>query len=268
MYSKIMPVLRLCNSILRFKLKKIIKNRQYEYSQEAQSYVKKIKENGFVMIENFYSIRECQELRLKIDSYIDKKDKEGLLWQDKDDKSDKRIFGAEHLSQIIMDYHKNEFIRSIAENYFRGQMTCVTTLASRLDEQEGNKGSGGGWHYDARNFEFKSFIYLSDVDIDNGPFQIIKKSHHFRETIKHLFLTKNDGINTRFSSRQVSKVIEKDPELYQAIIAPAGTLILVDTSAMHAGMPIRKGSRYSLFNYFYPFYDDVQKRLEQYNVKE
>ena len=35
-------------------------------------------------------------------------------------------------------------------------------------------------------------------------------------------------------------------------MAKAGTLILVDTSSIHRGMPIIAGVRYALTNYFYP----------------
>jgi hypothetical protein len=258
-------ILLLIVGYIKFRIKKALLNPIVNIKSESVgSYANEIRENGFAIVENFYSVDECKKLIDEIDSLVKNGRKNGYLWVDSEH-SDERIFGAESYSNLIKKYHDSQFIKSVADSYFKGSMECVTTLAASLKPTEGNKGSGGGWHYDARYFEFKSLVYLTDVEIENGPFQILKKSHHIIEKIKHLFYMENDGLSLRMSDEDVGNVISKNPDLYHVITGRAGTLVLVDTSSIHAGMPIKSGRRYSLFNYYYPLYENSQYRRNQYN---
>jgi hypothetical protein len=60
--------------------------------------------------------------------------------------------------------------------------------------------------------------------------------------------------NTRFTVEEINELIKKDPERLLTFTAKAGTLLFVDTSLLHRGAPIKKGSRYALTNYYYPSY--------------
>jgi hypothetical protein len=58
--------------------------------------------------------------------------------------------------------------------------------------------------------------------------------------------------DTRFENEEVMKLINFDQKKIMRITGKAGTLILVDTSLLHRGSPIKNGIRYALTNYFYP----------------
>ena len=58
------------------------------------------------------------------------------------------------------------------------------TMANRVTFSSNNNGSGNGWHKDAYRKQFKSILYLNNVDNNNGPFQLLKKSNKILNLIK------------------------------------------------------------------------------------
>ena len=58
-------------------------------------------------------------------------------------------------------------------------------------------------------------------------------------------------------------MLAKDPDRLITLSAPAGTMVLVDVSAIHRGSPVKVGRRYAMFNYYYPSYD-LAGRLEKF----
>ena len=59
-----------------------------------------------------------------------------------------------------------------------------------------------------------------------------------------------------FSHLKVSKL---DKIKIKRILGSAGTLILVDTSLIHRGLPLKSSIRYSITNYYSP--EDIKKNL-------
>ena len=60
------------------------------------------------------------------------------------------------------------------------------TKANKVKYNKNNLGSGGGWHRDDFNFQFKAILYLNDVSMDNGPFQLIENSNGLINIIKDI----------------------------------------------------------------------------------
>jgi hypothetical protein len=231
------------------------KNKEpYAYNREVQDIVSQIRENSFAMIPNFYSEEECQILRDEIDTLIEKRRAEKNLWMDPFE-ADHRCFAAELDSEVIAKFHNDPFLLSVAENYFRGKIGNSNTLAAKIVYKKGNIGSGQGWHRDANHFQFKAIVYLCDVDIVNGPFQIIKGSHKLGRVLRDTVIMDAEPLKTRFSDKQVNRLIDRYPDDYKVLTARAGTLIFADVSSIHTGMPLSEGGyRYTLFNYYYPSY--------------
>mgnify|MGYP003965490345 CR=1 FL=1 len=242
-------------------MKKFLKKESFKSDEEVQSIVKDIKENSFSVVPDFFTEDECNELREEIDRLIEKRRVEGSLWTDELD-ADNRCFAAEDDSELVKKYYENPFLLSVAENYFGAKIGCSNTLAARISYKKENVGSGLGWHKDGNNFQFKAIVYLSDVEIKDGPFQLIAGSHKFSNVLKDTITMNEDGVNTRFTHEQVEKVIDNNPDNYNILTAKAGTLVFVDVSSIHSGMPLSEsGRRYTLFNYYYPSYE-VEKRKE------
>lgn len=118
-----------------------------------------------------------------------------------------------------------------------------------LYDPENRVCSGGGWHVDKRNKQFKSILYLSDVTIKSGYFSIIPQSSNKLDLLQSIPKFEGDSSMTRFSLDELTKknLIETRVD----ILGEAGDLILVDTSNIHRGEEILEGKRYSLTNYYY-----------------
>jgi ectoine hydroxylase-related dioxygenase (phytanoyl-CoA dioxygenase family) len=218
--------------------KKIQKNPQIRKQLDA------LKKNGFIVIENFYTTEICEEIKKEIDQII-------LKYGDKleidNEGADHRVWGAERVSAIIKKFHDDKLLQEIAEAYTKTPIVNHMTLAAKLIYKSSNKGSGGGWHRDsAHEQQFKSILYLSDVTIDNGPYQYLSRSHKLRNVLRSFKYEKEK----RFRSGDLDKFVNEYRIPIETITAKAGTLILTDTRGIHRGMPIEKGERYALTNYY------------------
>jgi len=204
-----------------------------------------IKKNGYVVIPDFFDQEQCQNCINDIDMMI--KNNEKLVQK----QEDLRIFGAEELSENIKKFFDDPLLNKLAESYNAVPTCCAFTLAGRIKAtgHEEEFGSGGPWHRDSYFRQFKSLIYLNDVDENNGPFQLIHQSHMTKEEDRK---TANlEHMQSSFLQDTVDKIIKVNPDRLKSLTGKAGTLVLVDTSIIHRGIPLKKGVRYALTNYFF-----------------
>ena len=123
------------------------------------------------------------------------------------------------------------------------------TLAARMPFNYKNAGSGEGWHRDGFYRQFKTLLYLSNVGNDNGPFQLILNSQKYKNLIQDMKSADLKYMQYRLTDEEINKILLKEPQRKKTILGNLGTLILVDTSTLHRGAPIKKGIRYALTNY-------------------
>lgn len=237
------------NSRLLFKLAleyrelKLNKNDSALSSEELQ-YLQQLEENGVAVIPNFFSEEECQIL---IDDFENIDKKYAKLGEDK------RIFGIEHLSESFKKlFHDNQMFKNIGKAYLGDEVVLQTTMAAKIEPKEGEiYGSGGCWHRDSFSRQFKAIVYLDDVEIDNGPFMYVHGSHKMKNIKKVI-----DGLddhspgNYRYTDKEFEKCKDILGEDITYYTAPKGTLLLADIRGLHTGMPIKKGHRYTIFNYY------------------
>ena len=211
--------------------------------------IDKLDKKKFLVIKNFMTKKKCNTIIKKIDkTVLNKKIK---TWSDSSN-SDQRIFGAENLSYEIESFFKNNFINKIGSSYTKIKLNTYMTMANKTVFKQKNKGSGGGWHKDSFKKQFKAILYLNDVNSKNGPFELIPNSCSTIFNYKLIFKFKRNLINSRFSNNEIKKILKKNNSTSIKITGKAGTLILVDTSLIHRGNPLKCGIRYALTNYMYP----------------
>ena len=176
--------LKLPISIIKYKLNKFNGEEKFKMkpSDYEKTFLNNLKKNGFCIIENFYSKEKCNEL-IKI---IDEKllDSSINIFEDKY-KSDQRIFFSEKLSDKINQYFTDDLIIKIGKLYTKYQIKPGFTLANKVSFKPNNLGSGGGWHKDAYYPQYKSILYLNDVNFKNGPFQLLNQSNKLIKSIKN-----------------------------------------------------------------------------------
>jgi hypothetical protein len=215
--------------------------------EEEQKLLKVIQNDGYVVIPNFFSKVLSEACIKDMDTMYE--NKKELIH--KSDYADYRIFGAEELSENIRRFSDHELLNRLANAYNAVPTCCGFTLAGKIEATGHQYGSGGPWHRDSYFRQFKSLIYLTDVDENNGPFQIIRGSHKNDQITKDTKSANLDSMQCSFDQDTVEKLLKEEPNRLVTLTAKAGTVVLVDTSAIHRGTPLKSGVRYALTNYFF-----------------
>jgi len=164
---------------------------------------------------------------------------------------DFRIFGAEELSENIKKFGNNELLNKLANAYYAAPACNGFTLAGKMITTGHEYGSGGSWHRDSYLRQFKSLIYLNDVTEENGPFQVLTDSHKTEQIKKDKKIASLDEMQSSFPHETIQKIIDADPSRLYTLTGKAGTMVLVDSSVIHHGAPLKSGIRYALTNYFF-----------------
>lgn len=250
MDNKFIKIAKTAKDIATKQWKGLHNRKQVDVSDEQQKRIlAELDEKGYCVIEGYYDADQCQALCDEIDSLIDRY--ADSIWRDDKD-SDNRIFGAEHLSDLIRPFHDDPLFKQLADTYLKYETENMHTLANRVQSRASNLGSGGGWHRDTVNErQFKTIMYLNDVSETTGPFQYMPGTHTLVSPIKHIYQNNVEHKQTRFTEEDIEN-IKASGETVTTFTGQAGILIIVDTSGIHRGAPIQQGTRYALTNYIYP----------------
>ena len=111
-----------------------------------------------------------------------------------------------------------------------------------LKYKNGNESSGGEWHVDNHDPQFKALLYLTNVNINNGPFAIINPPITSKDY---------DAISPEKNTRFPDKIEEDYKNNINYLTGSIGDVILVNTQNIHRGTIIKEGERISLTNYYY-----------------
>lgn len=208
-----------------------------------------VAEHGFAVIEGFKSAEWCKAIQLPftdpaIASQTDQ---------------DTRIFGAEKVSSVAAQFAHDPQLITFASSYAGGSEALLFCMANDIGPSKGY-GSGGEWHRDGFRHEMKALLYLTDVGVNDGPFALVPRSHHtlaiLRDTLRIAISGKASPMPTRLKSFGDSRC--------NVFTAKAGTLILFDTSCIHAGLPVRPGGRRVALTNYYGSADSIAANLAYY----
>ena len=206
-----------------------------------------VQKNGYTVIRNFFDNELCQACINDMDMMFETKKE----FVHKSEYADSRIFGAEDLSKNIKKFADDLFLHKIANAYNAVPTSNGFTLAGKIEATGHKFGSGGEWHRDSYFRQFKSLLYLTDVDLDNGPFQVIHRSHQSKQISIDTKNADLESMQCSFNQGIVEKILDESPDRLKTLTGKAGTLVLVDTSIIHRGIPLKTGQRYALTNYFF-----------------
>ena len=109
--------------------------------ESAKKIIERINNDGYYILEDYYSKNHCDLLIKEIDNMIEVHGKK--VWVDNFG-SDHRLYGADRKSDFIVDFFQDRKLRNIAEGYMESHLVGFT-LAARLNAKPENLGSGGGW---------------------------------------------------------------------------------------------------------------------------
>lgn len=214
-----------------------------------------LRKDGIAVIPNYWSREKAFEIRDKLNAYMS--DGEN---HDFDNGAYIRHWGKDAAAQygrgISRIYHPDQLLPELSEHRYNPYiMDIIHAYYGRpyhshgLMFQHNLPGFDTGYfHIDAFKKEFKTFIYLDDVNEDNGPFVYIKgtPNAHWRRLRQQMKTPKANGNRTNFEPDDLET---KYKEKATPILGNAGTLILADVRGFHRGAPQQGNARSALVNY-------------------
>jgi hypothetical protein len=223
-----------------------LRRSQYKIAlcDQAKKLLLEIKTQGYAVVDNFFTLDECTSIREEIPQIF--KQRPEYVHR----RSDQRFFGIDKLIPLARDFATYPLFQELASAVNRAPTRTAFTLANILSASTQGS-SGEGWHRDSFFSQFKSMVYLTDVNEENGPFEILVGSHRLEQILKDIKTADLNCMQNRLSDNEVDKLIAKHPERLKTFIAPAGTLILFNSSTIHRGRPIKSGQRIAMTNYMF-----------------
>lgn len=230
--------------------------------KKYKTIVKELKKNGYIKIPNFFSQVEIEKFKENIIKNLDQLDEKhiqektsGVILYDDNYKMIKkeygysRLFHLENFNSHIDLFINNPTIKEIVSEYYGRESFPYHNTAQKSLPIES---CGLDWHIDDYLPRFKALVYLHDVELEDGPFSILKYSQKvfWSKLVKiHKMYTNNYNEDSIFTPDEVQRL------KFDKIVCTgkAGDLFLVDVCGVHRGLPISKGhKRYALFNFYSP----------------
>jgi hypothetical protein len=219
-----------------------------QVSAGARALAEEVKSSAFAVIPSFWNVDRCADVRGEIDRLCRMDGEPSGRWVDAVG-SDHRFFRAERHAPLLRGFLDDPLIEEVRRAHTGRPKADKFVLAARLEHREGNLGSGGGWHMDSpHSRQFKAILYLSDVGERNGPFEVVPRTHRHSALLRLLLKGLRKPSQYRFSNGEMEAIFRSEGAPH-AFTGKAGTLILVDVTALHRGAPILEGSRYALTLY-------------------
>ena len=120
--------------------------------------------------------------------------------------------------------------------------SALVVMINHIDAARSPAGSGGGWHRDSFQDQFKAFTYLTDVRSESqGAFCFLPGSNRGFVRLASALHRAITGEN-RYTDRAIERLLAAGAHC-QSVLLPAGIPFFLNTSAIHRGLPIREGER-------------------------
>tara|TARA_Y100001970_G_C14223057_1_gene853853 strand:- start:2056 stop:2820 length:765 start_codon:yes stop_codon:yes gene_type:complete len=142
----------------------------------------------------------------------------------------------------FIDFMTNKIFIDIVNKYF-GMMVKLFYLDAWLTNESKKQKNSQFWHRDPEdNLIIKIFIYINDVNNDNGPFIYAPRTHGYGN-IKRVPKTFMENNNTakRSKDEDFKEVLEQNK--WKITTGKKGTIIFADTAGWHKGGFVKKGER-------------------------
>lgn len=211
---------------------------------EWKEQLQQLDETGVGVIENFMAPEWCDDLMKRFDAL------ESIA---KHHDNDRRIFGIERISSLHLHaFADSKVLNEIGVRYTGVPQEFTATMAGKIYEDPHSFGSGGGWHRDSFLPQYKAICYLTDVSAENGPFEYVPGSQKLKKKFLYDFRSRlrRGPITPRYEQEEVDEYCRMFHVTPRIFTAPRGTVLVVDSSGLHRGRPIKQGIRYALTNYY------------------
>lgn len=146
------------------------------------------------------------------------------------------------LDNPFVTFSLSQEVLGVASSYLEMFVKFKTFNLNRISAvpKESEEVYSQKWHRDPQEKRIcKVFVYLTDVEKENGPFIYIPESSYGKKW-GHLFPQ-----YTPLGSYPKKEILERKipPEYWRIMTAKAGTVIFCDTTGLHKGGFVQKDSR-------------------------
>ena len=209
-----------------------------------------LKEYGICILENYFENEIIENLEKEYENIFNNYNDKIFNLDTENCSKDERIFHCEKYSEYIKKiYSDNQFFDIITQIYTQKNFN-KKTLINKLEYNSNEiRNSGAGYHRDNHDCQFKTIMYLTDVNEKNGCFTFITNSSK-----KHIGYPKprTEDYNTRYYDETIEELLEKNEKCKKIeICGKKGTIILVDTTYIHRGKIIEEGIRKAITQYYF-----------------
>jgi hypothetical protein len=164
------------------------------------------------------------------------------------------FFTREHLPSLpplVARFFDEPSIHALAERYFgstqvrAGEPYMIAEVLEPADHLE-------TWHIDEVRPSIKAFLHLVDVTDEQGPLRVIPRTHLESDEQHALFYRIcRHGLAGAYFEPEEDDALDRRGT---TMSAPANSLILFDTRALHAGSHCRSGRRIILVSGYRPLF--------------
>lgn len=167
-----------------------------------------------------------------------------------------RLLNFDTICSKSQKFFNDRVINNLATSYVgKGARSYQRMIELKCDLEKNSISETN--HFDDWRHRFKAFLYLTDVEIENGPFAFYPKSHtgkHWKmqRLLKeyNYFKYHKNGDFGYFNNKETQEFEKNTGFAKVRYPGRAGTLILVDTKGVHSGTNLISGQRILLASYF------------------
>ena len=220
--------------------------------ERERDIVHQLRDKGYAVVEGYWSRERALEMRDRLEAYLT----EGVsrdfpsgayvrFWDNRAyDEGVRRLYHVDREIPELAEHRNNPMIQRVVAAYYGHEWHSGLLMFQHNTRSNANTRYH---HVDAFFREFKSFVYLDDVDEGNGPFAYIPRTQksHARRIVKQV----RQGVSsTGFTPEELGGLLKQEVR----ITGQAGTLILADVRGIHRGTPQVERSRSALVSYMFP----------------
>ena len=241
-------------------------------SLDKKEIISKLNKYGMCILPNYISDEICDKAkqqcieRAEVPEDIDFEDGsyrrfDGPRIPESGRGQDKRVYHVDCFSSEMENFKKDKFIQSICEEYMNTN-SPYSVHVQIYDRNNIPNDLTRGPHLDS--FEtntFKSFLYLDNVDLKDGPTSYILKTHkdkQLRENKKKngpspTYLGNPQNTKTHPTNFSLEELGKERINNWVKVTGKKGDVILFDTWGVHCGTNISSGGdRHVVVNYYKP----------------
>ena len=217
-----------------------------------------LRRDGYVVVPGYWNRERALAMRDRLEAYLDAGESTDYpsgaylrFWDNRAyDEGVRRLYHVDKEVAELAEYRHDPMIERVVEAYYGAPFYSGVLVFQHNTKSNANTRYH---HVDAFSKEFKSFLYLDDVDEGNGPFAYIPRTQraHTRRLVKQLA---KGSAATGFTDDELGRLVDQEVRL----TGDAGTLILADVRGFHRGTPQLDRSRSVLVNYMFKHPGDVQ----------